>query len=141
MKSTVRTLATVGLTAGIWACAGTPGPGEAGYPYNVSGAYQGEVVVEGMAFTFELDVQAQPGGAFEGTYSVTSPVSMSGPVTGTVVADTARFNLNYLNPMDGCGGTLDGTGTVESGGDAFAGRVRVNDSCGGYISGSFAMKR
>jgi len=43
--------------------------------------------------------------------------------------------------MDGCGGILDGTGTVEEGGDAFSGRARVNDSCGGYLSGTFALRK
>jgi hypothetical protein len=41
----------------------------------------------------------------------------------------------------GCGGTLDGTGTVTEGGESFAGRVRVNDSCGGYLSGTFSFKK
>ena len=129
------------LVAVAWACAGTPGPGDAGYPFNLSGTYAGDVFVEGTAFSFEMDVRTQSGGGVEGSYSVTSPVSMSGPLVGTIVADTARFSLDYMNPMDGCGGDLDGTGTVEPGGGAFAGRVRVNDSCAGYISGTFSVER
>jgi len=70
-----------------------------------------------------------------------SPVEMAGSVTGVVVADSVTFQLNYLNPMDGCAGVLDGTGTVEEGGDAFSGRVQVNDSCGGFLSGTFTLRK
>jgi len=129
------------LLAVVWGCAGTPGPGEAGFPFNLEGPYKGEIFVEGMAFSFGMDVSTEPGGAFAGTYDVTSPVSMAGAVTGTLVADTARFELEYVNPMDGCGGALAGTGTVESGGEAFAGRIRVNDSCNGILSGTFSLKK
>ena len=68
-------------------------------------------------------------------------MTMSGGLAGAIVADTARFSLNYSNPMDGCGGTLEGSGPVEEGGEGFGGRVRVNDSCYGYLSGTFSMKR
>lgn len=141
MHKTVRFWLAIGLLVGAWACAGTPGPGDAGYPFNLSGLFQGQVVVEGQAFEFELDILTRPGGEFEGTYGVLSPVSMSGPVSGMLVADTATFSLSYMNPMDGCGGTLNATGTVETGGESFAGRVRVDDSCGGLLSGSFNMKK
>lgn len=141
MQNRVRFGIVAVLATAAWGCAGTPGPGEAGYPYNLSGSYTGEVLVEGMAFSFGMDVVTRKGGTFEGTYEVMSPVSMSGTVAGTLVADTARFALEYVNPMDGCGGTLDGTGTVGSGGAAFAGRVRVNDSCNGYLSGTFSVEK
>lgn len=123
------------------ACAGTPGPGEAGYPYNLTGSYAGQIIVEGMAFSFEMDLRTEPGGALQGTYAVTDPISMSGDVAGSIVADTARFSLEYVNPMDGCGGTLDGTGAVESGGGNLNGRVRVNDSCNGYLAGTFSTRK
>ncbi len=129
------------LAVGLWACAGTPGPGEAGYPFNLSGIYNGEVSVDGMVFPSSLDIETGAGGEIRGTYEVTSPVNMSGGLTGSLVADTARFNFSYMNPLDGCGGTLDGTGRVAEGGASFAGRVRVNDSCGGYLSGTFSFKK
>jgi hypothetical protein len=138
MRNCIASGVVAALMAVTWACAGTPGPGDSGYPFNLSGIYGGEILVEGMVFSFEMDVRTQPGGGFEGTYAVTSPVSMSGPLVGDIVADTARFSLDYVNPMDGCGGNLDGTGTVEPGGAAFNGRVRVNDSCNGYLSGTFS---
>jgi len=125
----------------LWACAGTPGPGEAGYPFNLSGTYDGQIVVDGTPFGASLDLQTRAGGALEGSYEVNDPVTMSGPVTGSVVADSVEFALEYMNPMDGCGGVLDATGAVEEGGSALSGRVRVNDSCGGYLTGTFSLQR
>jgi hypothetical protein len=139
-RSTLGSLALM-LVFGTVACASNPGPGEAGYPFNLEGAYTGEVVVDGMPFSLAFEVRTGAVGAVSGTYEVTDPVSMSGPVTGTLVADTVKVHLTYMNPMDGCGGTFDGTGVVEKGGDAFSGHARVNDSCGGYLSGTFAVRR
>lgn len=141
MRSAIRLGGGTVILLGIWACAGTPGPGQPDYPFNLSGAYAGEMAVEGQYFSVGMDVQTVQGGDLAGTYEVTSPVSMSGDVTGSVQADTVRFSLNYMNPMDGCGGTVDGTGTIEEGGGAFSGRMRVNDSCGGYLSGTFSLKK
>jgi len=131
--------AVVGIVT--WACAGTPGPGDPEYPFNLSGTYAGEIYVEGMAFSLEMDLRTRPGGEFGGTYAVTSPVSMTGDVSGTLAADTALFSLEYVNPMDGCGGTLNGTGTVSAGAAEFTGRVRVNDDCNGYLSGTFSTRK
>jgi hypothetical protein len=141
MRNLIPTGIVAALVAVTWACAGTPGPGDTDYPFNLLGTYTGEVVVEGTAFSFEMDVQTHSGGGFDGSYVVTSPVGMSGPLVGTLVADTARFSLDYVNPSDGCGGNLDATGTVEPGGGSLAGRVRVNDSCNGYLSGTFSVTR
>lgn len=136
------TLALASLTAAIfWGCAGTPGPGEAGYPFNLSGTYQGEIFVEGMSFGTTLELRTTPGGGMEGSYAVTSPVTMSGGVEGTLVADTAQFALGYVNPMDGCSGRLEGTGVVEEGGASFSGRARINDACNGYLTGTFRFRR
>jgi hypothetical protein len=129
------------LAAAAWACAANPGPGETGYPYNLTGGYRGEFLVEGMAFTFTMELRTGAEGALAGDYRVTDPVAMSGPLAGTVSADSVRFSLNYLNPMDGCGGVVDGAGIVETGGGSFSGRARVNDSCNGFLSATFAMRR
>ena len=141
MRNLMQTGIVAALVAVTWACAGTPGPGDTDYPFNLLGTYTGEGVVEGTAFSFEMDIQTHSGGGFDGSYVVTSPVSMSGPLVGTIVADTAQFSLDYVNSSDGCGGNLDATGTVEPGGGSLAGRVRVNDSCSGYLSGTFSVAR
>lgn len=141
MKRTVDAGLALGFFVALAACAGNPGPGEAGYPFNLSGTYSGEVLVEGEAFAMSLDVRTEAAGVIQGTYEVTSPVSMSGDITGTLVADTATLRLDYVNPMDGCGGTFEAKGPVEEGGDAFSGRARVNDSCGGFLSGTVRLRR
>jgi len=138
-KGSIATLLTA--VALLWACAGTPGPGDGGYPFNLGGTYEGQVVVEGQPFGVEMDIRTLAGGALEGEYRVTSPVEMAGPVTGTLAADSVSFTLNYRNPMDGCDGVLDGSGTVTDGGAEFSGTARVDDSCGGYLGGTFSFKR
>lgn len=134
-------LLLIGVLTALSACAGTPGPGEGGYPFNLSGSYQGAILVEGMSFDTSLDLRTGPGGRVEGSYAVTNPVSMSGDLAGTLVADTARFSMDYVNPMDGCSGTLEGTGVVEAGGESFAGRARINDACNGSLSGTFRFTK
>jgi hypothetical protein len=122
-----------------WACAVNPGPGEVGYPYNLSGSYRGAVMVEDLSFTVTMDLYTGAGGALAGEYRVTDPVVMSGPVTGSTVADSVTFSLDYVNPMDGCSGFLQGDGTIETGGGSFSGRARINDSCNGFLTATFAM--
>jgi len=138
----VRNRAIVVVIAGMAAaCAGNPGPGEPGYPFNLQGVYSGEVLIEGEAYGVTMDLATGPGGVLDGSYQVTSPIRMAGSLNGALVADTVTFTLSYTNPMDGCGGTLDGTGTVAEGRQSFSGRASVNDSCGGYLSGTFMMRR
>ena len=134
-------LPALALTLAVWACAASPGPGEAGYLYNLSGDYRGGLMVEGFSFGLTMELRTGPGGSLTGDYRVTDPVGMSGPVTGTLVADSVSFSLDYLNPMDGCGGLLQGEGRVEAGGESFTGRARLNDSCHGFLVATFAMRR
>jgi hypothetical protein len=141
MKRTMGVPVTLVLVGALGACAGNPGPGDPGYPFNLNGSYSGETVVEGEPFSLTFDLRTEAEGALRGSYEVTSPVRMSGQITGTLVADSVNLRLNYTNPMDGCGGTFEGTGLVEEGGAAFSGRARVNDSCGGYLSGTFAVRK
>ena len=125
----------------ILACAGNPGPGEPGFAFNLQGSYAGRVMVEGQAFGVEMDLRTLEGGALEGRYRVTSPVQMSGPITGALAADSVTFRLNYENPMDGCDGILEGRGTVSDGGGEFTVNADVNDSCGGFLGGTFSFRR
>jgi hypothetical protein len=142
MRKAASLLVAVGLTVLVsWTCAGNPGPGDPGYPFNLQGGYGGQVLLEGEAFGVNLEVRTGPGGFLEGIYQVTAPIRMDGPLTGSVAADSVSFSLEYLNPMDGCGGILDGHGTVAEGGASFSGRARVNDSCAGYLAGTFSFRR
>jgi hypothetical protein len=142
MKGRTFLVATLPLAAlAAWACAVNPGPGEPGYRFNVSGLYQGSVMVEGLAFNLSMELFTGAGGTLAGDYRVTDPVAMSGPVTGALVADSVSFSLNYTRPMDGCSGFLQGEGTVEPGGDSFSGRARISDSCDGSLIATFSMRR
>lgn len=125
----------------ILTCAGTPGPGEADYPYNLSGSFGGSIMVEGMGFSTVLEFATEEGGERRGTFQITNPVAMDGEAVGNPVADGARFHLSSMNPADGCGGTLDGTGIVQEGGGAFAGSLQVNGACGGYPSGRHSFRK
>ena len=66
-------LGLIALAAAITACAGTPGPGDAGYPYNVEGAYTGSITVNGVPFAGNLTVEIGEGGVVRGTFNVTQP--------------------------------------------------------------------
>ena len=46
MRPTASAMFVVPLLLALVACAGNPKPGEQGYPYNLSGSYQAEFLVE-----------------------------------------------------------------------------------------------
>ena len=68
------------------ACAGTPGPGDSGYPYNVAGPYTGQFVVDGEALPSTIQLQTHAGGVVTGSFNV-SPLGISGELEGTVIGD------------------------------------------------------
>jgi hypothetical protein len=53
------------------ACAGTPGPGDSGYAYNVEGDNDGVATVDGQAFSGPMQLSTAPGGIVTGSYRVT----------------------------------------------------------------------
>lgn len=122
------------------ACAGNPKPGEPGYPYNLSGTYQMEVVVEGTPYRGMLDLATQPGGVLGGTFQVINPVQIGGNVEGTIAADTLDFRMPYEQPND-CNGVVSGRIAVAAGGGTAGGPVVVDDSCGGAMNGTISIQR
>lgn len=124
------------------ACAGTPGPGDSGYAYNVEGDYNGAVTVDGQAFTGPIQLSTAPGGIVTGSYRVTQPVELGGEVEGTLLNDQLTIRMSYgNNPMTGCaGGTMTGTLTVSEGGERVSGTVVVND-CGQVIDATVVYRR
>ena len=125
-------LGLIALAAAITACAGTPGPGDAGYPYNVEGAYTGSITVNGVPFAGSLEVEIGEGGAVEGAFNVTQPVAMVVRLTGTVVGNELTVEMNYDgNPATGCTtpGTVTGTLIIAEGGAELSGPVTVQE-CG-----------
>ena len=123
------------------ACAANPKPGEPGYPYNLDGPYQVEVVVDGTPYRGLMELTTAPGGSVNGSFMVTAPVHVDGTVEGAIVADTLDFRMPYAIQENGCVGVVTGRGGVAHGGGAFSGPVALDDSCGGAMSGTISIQR
>ncbi len=138
-----RRLGLIALAAAITACAGTPGPGDAGYPYNVEGAYTGSITVNGTPFAGALEVEIGEGGAVEGTFTVTQPVALAVRLTGTVVGNELTVEMHYdENPATGCTmpSTVTGTLIIADGGAELSGPVTVRE-CGQTLPASARFTR
>ena len=144
-------LGLIALAAAITACAGTPGPGDAGYPYNVEGAYTGSITVNGVPFAGNLTVEIGEGGVVRGTFNVTQPAALEVRLTGTVVGNELTAEMSYDgNPATGCTTTDSGdvtsdstaTGTliIADGGAELSGPVTVQE-CGQTLPASAQFTR
>ena len=122
------------------ACAANPKPGEPGYPYNLSGPYQVEVVVQGTPYHGMMDLSMEPGGALGGTFQVIDPVQVGGSIEGTIAADTLDFRMPYEQSNE-CSGVVSGRIAVAAGGATASGPVVVDDSCGGPMNGTISIQR
>ena len=120
-------------------CAGTPGPGQTGYPFNLDGSYTGRVFFAGDPFDATLDLDTSGDGAVQGTFRVSAPVSISGPVEGVIVDNLLRLTISYRSP-GGCDGSMEGVLTIEPGGETVEGPVTVRD-CGEPIAGRLGFRR
>lgn len=129
------------LAAFAAACAGNPEPGESGYPYNLTGRYQAEFVVDGVPYRGTIDLQTAPGGVVSGSFQVTEPAQVVGSVEGAIVADTLDFQMPYEILDNGCSGTVHGRGAIVEGGAGFGAPIRLDDSCGGELSGTATVTR
>jgi len=121
------------------ACAGTPGPGDAGYAYNVIGPYTGQFVVDGQALGATLQLETAAGGAVTGTFGV-SMMGIRGDIEGMVVGDQLTFAGKYHNPDSGCDGVAEATATIAEDGASIAGRIEVTE-CGQFLSGTLRFQR
>ena len=140
MRATASCLVLVAATS-LVACAGNPKPGEPGYPYNLTGRYQAEFVVDGTPYRGTMDLSTAPGGALSGSFLVTEPARVTGTVQGSIVADTVAFEMPYEILDNGCVGTVFGRHPVAEGGGTFGGDIRLEDSCGGEMTGTATVRR
>ena len=136
---------TIGLFIGaalVGGCAGTPGPGDAGYPYNVDGDYSGSFMVDCLTFTGTMQISTQPGGAVTGTLSLNRPVQINGTIDGTLTGDQLTVGIKYgSNPATGCsGGTVEGALTISEHGASISGPVTVVD-CGEMLDATINFSR
>lgn len=137
--STPRRIAASALLVLLAACAGTPGPGEPGYPFNVSGAYSGQFVVDGQGISATLSLQTAPGGAVTGEVRVPE-MRITATVSGTVVGSQFSVRIAYRNPGNGCDGVAESTATVGDGGETISGPLTVTE-CGQALGGSMSFRR
>ncbi len=133
----------VSAAGGILAagCAGNPAPGEKGYPFNLDGAYDAMIEVQGMPYTGVMTLRTGSAGAVTGELRFTSPVEVTGTVTGTIADSTFTFQSPYIRDM-GCEGTVFGEAVVARGGGGASGPAEVADDCaGGVMEGRFQIGR
>ncbi len=139
MRSTASTLILFAAFAA--GCAGNPQPGESGYPYNLTGRYQAEFLVEGNPYRGTMDLSTAPGGAVSGSFAVTDPGQVVGSVEGTIVADSLDFAIPYEILENGCAGIVRGRGAIVQGGAGLAGPIQLDDACDGQMSGTLTLTR
>lgn len=123
------------------ACAGNPKPGEPGYAYNLTGSYQAEFVVDGTPYRGSMNLATAPGGVVSGNLMVIDPAQVTGTVEGAIVADTIDFQMPYEILDNGCTGVVYGRSAITEGGGAFGGAIRLDDSCGGEMTGTATVQR
>ena len=120
-------------------CAGTPGPGDPGYAFNVGGSYSGRFAIDNQLFDATLQLRTRSGGRVRGGFRVVAPLTIDGRVEGVISGSLLRITITYSDP-DGCDGRIEGILTVERGGGTVEGPVTVTD-CGGPIAGRMSFRR
>lgn len=135
-------VASAALAAG---CAGTPGPGESGYAYNVDGTYTGRLTVQAEPFDATLELGTGRGGRVLGSFEVSAPLEIDGHVDGTLLDDLLRVALTYESDQEDAGGRpcqsrIEGILTVERGGAVIDGPVTIED-CGDSLPGRMSFRR
>ena len=138
----IKTPGLLVLVTILVGCAGSPGPGDAGYPYNVAGDYSGSLTVAGVTMTGTIRVNTQPGGSVTGTVSVNRPIQINGTLNGTLMGDQLTVGIAYgNNPATGCsGGTMDGALTISEHGANISGAVKIAD-CGEILDATIDFSR
>lgn len=125
-------------------CAGGPGPGDAGYAYNVNGRYTGLLVADSEPFDATLDLSTGRGGRVRGSFTVPAPLEIEGGVEGIVIDDLLRVTLLYDAGGDGsaadCPGRIEGVLTISPGGEAVNGPVTITD-CVDRLVGRLSFRR
>lgn len=139
MRRSVSHVGVLALT--IAACASNPGPGESGYPYNLSGTYQALFVVEGEDSRGTVELSTDPGGTVNGRFLITDPPGVgTGTVEGRIVADTIDFRMPYERNGN-CSGVISGRSPIAPEGASFGGVFRIDDSCDGELNGTLEIRR
>jgi hypothetical protein len=125
----------------VAACASAPGPGDAGYAYNVDGRYSGRLMVEAAPFDASFDLRTSPGGRVRGTFGVRAPLEIEGSIEGMVLDDLLRVTLTYeATGGRDCESRIEGILTISPGGQVVDGPVTITD-CGDALPGRMSFRR
>lgn len=128
----------------VASCAGAPGPGDAGYAFNVDGRYAGRLLVDGQSFDATFDLAISAGGRVRGTFEVRAPLEIEGRAAGMVVDDVLRLTLAYeSDARDGggtCEGRVEGILDITADGAIVDGPVTITD-CGDSLAGRLSFRR
>lgn len=135
----LKSITLAAMVVAASACAITPGPGDPGYPFNVSGSYTGRLRVDGQPFDATLQLRTTPGGSVRGALRVSVPVEIEGRVEGVIIDDLLRLTISYRDARD-CESGIQGILTVERGGAVIEGPVTVDD-CGTATAGRMNFRR
>lgn len=139
MRQIVSPVGILALT--LAACANNPGPGESGYPYNLTGTYQAVFVVQGEDSRGTMELTTAQGGVVNGSFLITDPPGVgSGTVEGRIVADSIDFQMPYERHGD-CNGVISGRSPIAPEGASFGGVIRIDDSCDGELNGTLEIRR
>jgi hypothetical protein len=142
----MRVRTTIGAATAILmtACAGSPGPGQSGYPYNVDGLYAGRLTVEDQRFDATLQLETARGGRVRGSFTVSAPLEIEGRVNGMLVDDLLRLTLSYASADRSagraCTSSIEGILNVERGGAVVDGPITITD-CGDALPGRMSFRR
>ncbi len=139
VRTLVGALIPLVVVTALSGCATRPGPGDAGYAFNLSGDYYGRVHLEGEPFDATVSLATGRRGAVSGPFKVSVPVLIVGQVEGVIVDELFRVRITYVSP-GGCDGVIEGILTVEQGGGTVEGPVSIRD-CGEPASGRLALRR
>jgi len=120
---------SIGFTvAVIAACSGNPMPGDAGYPYNMTGMYDASVETLGTVYAGPAEIATSPGGIIYGKIELDGPESVTGDLEGTISGDTLTWESHYER-AGGCTGLISGVGIIAEGGGSVSGDAVVADDC------------
>ena len=136
----VRTTISAATAILMVACAGSPGPGQSGYPYNVDGLYAGRLTVEDQRFDATLQLETAPGGRVRGSFTVSAPLEIEGRLSGMLVDDLLRITLTYTSAERSCSSSIEGILDVERGGAVVDGPITITD-CGDALPGRMSFRR
>lgn len=144
----IRLAVLIGLGI-VAACATDPGPGDPGYPHNVSGTYAGRLTVDGAEYEAVVRMRTASDGTVSGALAA-APLdvpegersgSIEGDFSGTVHGDTLVWRSSWIVPSSGCSGVLRGRGPVAAGGGTVEGRIRLVGSCLESAAGNYRLSR